>query len=217
LKKPTKGNTDMKPTRATTYTDMLPTMPSDTDLEQLEQIAQTTKADATAAKLRIKQLDERIEATKAAAHSDPALAQTIAELTAQEIEHQVRGTAAPKDHAKRLTEARKAASDAELARLEAEALLPALEAMRERLVKESNDLSNAAAKAGSAYGSALFAKRLHQDYAPHMEHLLEIERELAEIESEWGAAYYAQIEFRAPQGGDKFTRRHLAAMETEEA
>ena len=200
-------------TRPMTYTDMLPAMPNDADLANLEQIAKAAKADADAAKARITQLDARIESTKATAHADPVLAQTIAELTAQEIEHQVRGTAAPKDHAKRLAEARKAASDAELARMEAEALLPALEAMRERLVKESNDLHSAATKAGHAYGSALTAKRLHQDYAPHMERLLEIEGELAEIEAEWGSRYYAQIEFRAPDGGDKFTRRHRAAME----
>lgn len=194
-------------------TKLLPLAPTDAELAKLQADAEATRKAARDATARVQALEAEIATTKATTEPRPDLAREIAALTAQEIESRVKGTPLAKDHAKRLAEARAAAGNAEVQRLEAETLLPALEAMRVDMQAEADRLANVARKAGGAYGSALAAVAIAKEYAPRLVELLAAERAIREIESEWGSRWYVETAFRAPDGGDTWTGRELDLAE----
>lgn len=194
-------------------TKLLPLAPTDAELAKLQADAEATRKAARDATARVQALEAEIATTKATTEPRPDLALEIAALTAQEIESRVKGTPLTKDHAKRLAEARAAAGNAEVQRLEAETLLPALEVMRVDMQAEADRLANVARKAGGAYGSALAAVAITKEYAPRLADLLATERAIRDIENEWGSRWYVETAFRAPDGGDTWTGRELDLAE----
>jgi hypothetical protein len=194
-------------------TKLLPPAPTDAELAQLKAAAEAARTAAAQAVARVQAIEAEIATTQAKTLPRPDLAREIAALKAQEIEANVKGIPLPKDHAKRIAETRAAAGNGEVERLEAETLLPVLEGMRADMKAEADRLDNEASRAGSAYGSALAAVAIGKEYAPRLAALLEAERAIREIETEWGSRWYVETAFRAPDGGDTWTSRELDLVE----
>lgn len=188
---------------------MVPTPPTADDLERLRVEAEAARTAARQAADRVKRLTAEIEAARTTAQPRPDLAQTMAALTAKEIEARVKGLPMPKGHAERVAEARAAIAAAEARRMEAELTLPALESLQAEIKAEATRASNAETRACSTYGSAAMLHTISTRYLPALAEALQIEHELVQIEDTWGGNISFGVQFQNPITGARWTRVDL--------
>lgn len=188
---------------------MLGEVPTDTELEALRIAADEARATAIEANKRLAQLREEIETARAATQPRPDLVETLAGLTAAEIEARVRALALPADHGQRMAAARSAIAQAEAKRMEAELLAPALEKLLPEIESEARRARDAASSASARYGTSACVRVAAERYLPAIAAALEAEGDIERLLEDHGGSAWVETTFLSLRTGSKFGRREV--------